>query len=280
MWRLLLLAALGGCALVVDLDGLQSGGSPDASTDAGDAGIAIDAGDASSDASIDVGTYRDEVNLDTPSSWWRLGETSALQIAKDENNFAPGQYSDAGVTFGVQGALANDGNTAITLDGNTGAVIMPGADYVLDGLPAFTIEIWVSPAAAIAATQRLVSHRTSSNADGWVLYLDSMLPTFQELASGTALANLTAGKALDAGKYTHVVVTGDGSTLTMYIDGQPSGNQVTQASVPTTVAPGLVLGSSSGVAQEFFKGKLDEAAIYIKCLSAQRVLAHYLAATH
>jgi hypothetical protein len=201
-------------------------------------------------------------------------------LAKDEHAFAPGQYRDAGITFGVQGALANDGNTAISLDGVAGAVVMSGTDYILDGLPSFTVEIWASPSATTNATQRLVSHRTSANSDGWMLFLDPLLvPTFQELASGTALASVAASSSIPLGKYSHVVVTGDGSVLTMYIDGAPSGNQVPQASVPTTVAPGLVLGSSSGVAQEFFDGKLDEAAIYIKCLTPQRVHAHYLAAT-
>ncbi len=275
MQRLLFAATLGGCSLVVDLDGLKGSGSPDAS----DAAVTIDASDASSDAPI-VGTYHDEVASDSPSSWWRLGETSALMLAKDETGFAAGQYRDAGVTFGTQGALANDGNTAISLDGVAGAVLMSGADYILDGLPAFTIEIWARTAVATPSLQRLVSHRTSSNADGWMLYLDpSLVPTFQELASGTPLATIAASSPMQLGKYTHIVVTGDGSTLTMFIDGKPSGVQVTQASVPTTVAPGLVLGSSSGVAQEFFKGDLDEAAIYIKCLSPARVLAHYLAAT-
>jgi hypothetical protein len=278
MQRLLVAATLGGCSLVVDLDGLKSAGSPDASIDASDAAVTIDASDAST--LPDVGTYHDEVTSDFPSSWWRLGETSALMLAKDENgNFAPGQYREAGVTFGVKGALASDGNTAITLDGNNGAVVMPGTDYILDGLPAFTLEIWASPAVATGSTQRLVSHRTSSNADGWVLLLDSSLvPTYQELAAGAALANLTASKGLTVGTYSHIVVTGDGSTLTMYVNGQPSGVAVKQQSVPITAAPGLVLGSSSGVAQEFFKGSIDEAAIYIKCLGPDRVLAHYLAA--
>ena len=272
MQRLLIAATLGGCSLVVDLNGLESAGSPDATSDA-----AIDASDAGDAAKL--GTYHDEVAKDSPSSWWRLGETSNLELAKDENNFAAGHYTDAGVKFGTQGALANDGNTAISLDGVAGAVVMPGADYILDGLPSFTIEIWARIASASTAIERLVSHRTSSNADGWVLYLDaSMVPTFQELTNGTPLATVTASSAILIGKYTHIVVTGDGSTLTMYIDGQPSGVQVTQASVPATVAPGLVLGSSSGVAQEFFKGDLDEAAIYIKCLTPARVLAHYLAA--
>jgi hypothetical protein len=156
---------------------------------------------------------------------------------------------------------------------------MSGNDYIMSGTPPFTVEIWALPAVATNQAQRLVSHRTSSNADGWVLFLAAgLLPTFQELAAGTILTSLTASSGLTVGKYTHIVVTGDGSNLTMYIDGQPSGGQVPQKSVPTTPAPGLVLGSSSGLGQEYFKGNLDEAAIYTTCLSSTRVLAHYLAA--
>jgi hypothetical protein len=272
MRRLLFAAALGGCSLVVDLDGLKGAGSPDATSDASDAG------DASSDAAIDVKTYAEEVMTDKPSSWWRLGETSAAQAVKDSanNNFVPGVYTDAGVTFGVQGALKSDSNTAITLDG-TGAVIMPGTAYILSGNPTFTVEIWASTSGG-GAVQRLVSHRTSTAADGWMLFLDSALnPSFQELQDGGFIANLAATSPVTPSKYTHIVVTGDTQNLRLYVNGQLS-KTTTQASVPTTAAPGLVLGSSSGVQQEFFKGSLDEAAIYLTCLGADRVLAHYNAA--
>ncbi len=272
---------LGACSLMTDLDSLKGDAavvdaSNDALADASDGAT----GDAASDAKP-VGSYLAEVTADFPSSWWRLGENNVILPAYDENgDFAPGAYRDAGVTLGVKGALSKDGNTAAKLDGLTGAVIFSGSIYDEEGLGEFAAEMWVAPTSASASNQRLISHLTASNADGWMLFLDgSLVPTFERIKSGTVVGNVVGTQALATGKFTHLVVTGDGAQLLLYVNGALAAAGATQGSITQTSAPNLVLGASSDLTNEYFAGTLDEVALYSHLLTAARVLAHYQAGT-
>ena len=83
--------------------------------------------------------------------------------------------------------------------------------------------------------------------------------------------------AVLAGQTYHVVATYDGATQRLYLNG----NEVASAALSggaSSTANALYLGSWGG-AGEFFKGTIDDAAVYGAALSAAQVGAHYAAAT-
>lgn len=262
------------CSLVVDLDSLRGPGSDGGADGNGDVANAD-----VQNADVHVGTYIAEVNADFPNSWWRLGESNPILPAVDENgDLAPGTYRDSGVTVGVTGALSKDGNTAARLDGVTGAVMFSPSIWGMSGLGTFTIEMWVKPTTATTASQTLLSHRTAS--DGWWLFLDpSLVPSLERVKSNSVIGSVKGSKPLATGKYTYVVVTGDGSTLLLYIDGVLDASGPTQGSIVQTTPPWFTLGASSDLTQQFFAGDLDEVAIYGVDLTPARILVHYQAGT-
>jgi hypothetical protein len=84
--------------------------------------------------------------------------------------------------------------------------------------------------------------------------------------------------ALTTGVWKYVVVTFDGITLTLYIDGQSQDSSATPiVSIPATTN-GFVLGGRNGGNFLHYAGVIDEVAVYDKALSPARIDAHRRAA--
>ncbi len=269
--------------LFPSLDELTAGGE-DASLDVGgeDASDSGDAGlaqDVATDA-LALGSYVGEVSKDSPASWWRLGELDASSPAKDEEGAQIGAYHVPGVLLGQKGAIASDTNTAMRLDGVTGAMSASGSAYDFGNSPPFAIEVWVAPSAppdAADQVRRVVSHRTSTPATGWMLILDgTQQVTFQRMDNDVVVGSVTTSAPIATGAFTYLAVSSDGATMSLYVNGALVSSSPAPT-IPVQTAPGLVWGASSGFGQEFLAGTLDEPAIYTHALSPERVLAHYQA---
>jgi hypothetical protein len=94
---------------------LEAGG-PDASPTDSAAPI-----DAPAEAAVESGplSYEDTVLSDSPLAYWRVDESSGTVAHDITGNGNDATYT-GGVTLGSSGALLNDSDTAVTLDGTTG----------------------------------------------------------------------------------------------------------------------------------------------------------------
>lgn len=286
MWRRLLLIApalaLTRC-LFPSLDGLSSGDASvvESGSEAGKDVVIADQGappDVDGDAQAVLGTYVQEVTADSPASWWRLGESSTSSPAADEMKVQNGTYR-TGVTLGVAGAIGKDTNTAAAFDGTSGAMYLPGTIFDFGGSPPFAIEVWVSPGPPTDASdplRRIVSHRTTSPYFGWFMAIDNTQRIlFTRWDSNATVASLTS-TPLAQGQWSHVVVSADGTTLTLYVNGNPVASG-SEATITDTASTHLSFGSTSDFTVEWYDGALDEPAIYTHALAPARVLAHYQA---
>jgi len=130
-----------------------------------------------------------------------------------------------------------------------------------------SISIWLKETTA-SAQSTVFDHRDGNN-DGINFYLTSGQPIY---AVNNVDAHYTS--AIDLNKWSHIVLTNDGSTSTIYING---------VSVQTADTSGETINiSSSAVARfgrvitgNYFTGNLSEAAIYDKALSASQVKTLY-----
>lgn len=95
------------------------------------------------------------------------------------------------------------------------------------------------------------------------------------------------GAVVSSGEWHHVASTYDGAQLQLYIDGQPWGNPHFVSGTISPMLPNsfLSLGSEDGrtvcgncAGKRYFKGLLDEVAIYNRALSAAEIAAIYNAA--
>ena len=221
-------------------------------------------------AAASFGGYSDSVLADSPQFYWRLGESSGTSAA-DAKNGRTGQVTGA-YTWGMSGAIARQSsNTALGVDG--GYVNQPTS---LSSGTAFSVETWFKTTRSTGGG--LVSLITGSGperslymgADGKVRFG----------RSGTAL--VTSTTALNDGSWHHVVYTNAGSgsvRAKLYVDGTLVAQAATGVTATTSgnwrAGQAQWSGNWPGTPDQYFRGDLDEVAVYGTTLTAQRVTAHY-----
>ncbi len=272
-----LLAA--SCSLTTSLDGLTNGGSDAAVTPLDGPTSPLDgAGGSDADAfvppdastpdggSVTATAYRAAVLADSPAGYWRLDETNITVSAKDLSGHGrDGTYS-AGVSFGVAGAIAGD--TAARFDGVMSLVDL-GPIFRFDGTVSYTLEAWVRPEAS--ATYGTVLGR-NADPDGYSLYV-SPVPGEGALRQAVDASASVAGAVLDAVSFSHVVVTFDGAKLRLYANGALAGSTATSVATKGTAKSFYIGADGDGT---FFKGTIDEPAVYDHALTPERIFAHYM----
>ncbi|HUT09870.1 MAG TPA: LamG-like jellyroll fold domain-containing protein, partial [Thermoguttaceae bacterium] len=226
---------------------------------------------AAAGAPVMAGYYDGQVLLDNPLLYYRFEETSSLDPVVDYSgsNYGGSYLGNAAPVVGMPGALL--GNAA-TFDGDDDSVEV---NHLITS-QSMSVETWFS-------ADTLAGWRVILNHDGWsggnVHYQFNGNP-IKWCINGSGDINLT-GYTFNAGEWYHVVTTYDGTVATdnvkLYVNGdlQVTMSQST-ANVPQ-ITPGNI-GAWNGIEREW-DGMIDEFAIYGSALSADRVMAHYLAAS-
>lgn len=258
------------CSLTTDLSGLSEGaGSLDAAVSPADDGGPVDGGSRSdaADAADPSALYAATVRADGPIAYWRCDDPFDANSAKDELGSHPAATTSAGAKFGMPGVRGG----GVTFDG-TGALDV-GDAFDFAGQVPFTLEFWVRPSTSLVEGH-LVNKRTevSGELKGYILYGDNNGNPHFEVWGVTM--NAYSNNPLPA-TFSHVVVTvsyetGKGNAK-LYVNAAPSpiggyDNTMDLADTPAR----LLFGN-------FFKGVLDEIALYDKVLSPERILEHYRA---
>jgi hypothetical protein len=92
---------------------------------------------------------------------------------------------------------------------------------------------------------------------------------------GGVQKSFVAGPAIAADSWYHVVATYDGAALTLYINGAAVG-QMAGLSGPVHIGSnGMRIGSYPSAGSFGFDGRIDEAAIYARSLTAGQIATHY-----
>ncbi len=225
-------------------------------------------------------------------SFWRLNDQSGTTAA-DSKDSNPGTYEN-GVTLGGPSLVHTDtDNYAASFDGSTQYVEVPFAANI--NTPQFTVEAIVNPTAvgtgandfhAIVFTR---AGDTAGNALGFFLCLFNN--EFQvRIGTGTPTVSVVAvpaGVVANGGPY-YVVVTYDGTTLTLYVNpvdkldpGNPGETADQQASANLTYAPNthvdLVIGATfpEPTREFFFPGVIQDVALYDQALDFSTIQAHF-----
>lgn len=215
---------------------------------------------------------------DLPKAYWRLGETSG-STAADERGAAPGSYQ-GGVTLGLAGALAGDTNRSNGYDGSNDRISMgdPSSGVLDVGTLDFTFEAWVK---AVGNEERVIASKRSKTASApyWrVTVTDDAGHVGEVRAAGfDGVASVSAyGPAIrvDNGVWHHVVAVFDRDVgITIWVDGL---SRATAGALPRTMSNSgsFYLARSPEESLPYFRGQLDEVAVYGAALSADRVAAH------
>jgi PKD repeat protein len=220
-------------------------------------------------------TYAQAVLADSPAAFWRLGDSSGT-LADSSGSGRPGIY--VGVpSLGVPGALNGDANTAVGFNGTTQYAEVPFSAALNPAQ--FTVEAWAFATGGAGTYRAVVTSRDSAtgNRRGFVIYAGSDNGWQFWLGTGTDSWRVIFGPTVALNTWTHLVVSFDGTTSRLYVNGSLVGSQ-TGAFAQNTARPlRIAAGASEGGPLYFFPGRVDEVAVYPTVLTDTRIQAHYAA---
>jgi len=196
--------------------------------------------------------------------------------ATDSKGTNHGTYEN-GVTLGVTGALAASSDTAASFDGVNDYVRMTGTTGIPVAAASRSVEAWFKTSASVR--QVIFSYGSRANTQEFGLWLGSGGADFTAWGFGTGNDKVfTTPSAVNNGAWHQVVLTYDGTTLTLYIDGVAL---PTQTATRSTVMDeygfniGAVVNPYDANSGGYFNGSIDEVSFYTSVLSQATVTEHY-----
>jgi hypothetical protein len=203
-----------------------------------------------------------------PVGWWKLDENTGLSAADGSGNGNNGTLTNGPVwTAGRMGS-------GLAFDGTNDSVIIPHSPS-LAMAGAFSMAAWVNPAVSTTSFKSVMvknyTHFLYASVKGYCGN-GAVLAGFVGTA-GTK--TVCAPTPLPANAWTHLAATNDGSVLRLYRNGVMTSSAAVTG-VPVASTGTLQLGANRF--GEYFNGKLDEARVYNRALSAAEVLALFNAA--
>jgi hypothetical protein len=221
-------------------------------------------------------SYSAAVLKDAPAAYWRMGEATGTAMADASKNGNNGTYVGT-VTLGQPGALAGDKSTAAAFDGRTaGATVASSRSLQVNWI---TIEIWIKKTTEVGYGMYVAKNVTGGGGVGssWFQLLNNSSNGRLEFrVTGDPDPVLVSSTVLALNTWYYVVATYDGTTAKLYINGKLDGTLSAVATPAQTDDP-LYIGHR---ADGFFNSVvLEEVAIYPSALSADRIAAHWAAAT-
>ena len=203
-----------------------------------------------------------------PVGWWKLDENTGTTAADGS-----GSNNNGTLTNGPTWTAGRMGS-ALAFDGVNDSVTIPHSSAL--GLAgAFSMAAWVNPAASTTNFKSVMvknySHFFYASSKG---YCGNGVVLAGFKGSGTR-TNVCDRNPLPVNTWTHLAATSDGSVMRLYRNGvMTSSAAVTGAPIASTGT--LQLGASRY--GESFNGRLDDARVYNRALSAAEVLALFNAA--
>ncbi len=230
--------------------------------------------------------YADAVKAAAPVNYWRLGDSSGAVALDEISNGGNGSYRD-GVALGAVGAFLDGDDGAVTLEGSRSAVSVPSES--ISGATSLSAELWFKtnePSGVLLGLQNteLGTTPTRWNASLLVDGEGKLRGHLWDDGQATPWPVMGGVKVTDD-RWHHVVITGGPTGQSLYLDGAKIGSKTGAVKPETLLHAYLGAGYSSeewdgqARATRYFDGRLDEAALYTRELTAQTVAEHYKART-
>jgi hypothetical protein len=206
------------------------------------------------------------------------------RIVPDESGHANDLVlQGSGHGLSIDGAVAADDDAAIHFDGEDSFAIATNA-RVLDFAngAAFTLEVWARrETGGSSYFQHIVSNTVGSpgNRNGFMLYLlpepdgqDSARSAFEYDSPGIETGLF--GPLPPESKWAYYVAVYDGVIVTLYVDATLADTRPIEGSMSARSGTFAVARASNG-GLTFFKGGLDELAIYGRALTLAEIVKHF-----
>lgn len=219
-------------------------------------------------------SYRGEVMADSPLMYLRLGESQG-PTAWDET----GQHHAAvegELVWGIPGALALDGDTAVSGAG-TGGLAITETGWLPTGSSPRTIELWFKPNAGTTSFKGITYGGVANGTRVAFIYMRDNVSVFV-INCLYGVAGLSLSDQWCHAALVFPVGATRSDEFLIYLNGQQQSPSVLFGDGTTAVNTsdsGLFINMQDG--GDANDCDFDEVAIYGSALSAQRILAHYRA---
>ena len=226
--------------------------------------------------------YSDLIRSDSPVGYWTLNELIGT-ISSDLSGGGRDASIFGGVTKGILSPIRSDPN-AMQFDGVNGrlqvASTPSGGAFDFSGNQPYSMELWAyaTENSPNAVWRRMLERETYVTRNGYGLLIgqNTSVFSFERWAAGAGVG--TGGFTMPLGFWCYILGTYDGTNLRAY------GNNVlkdtrAQVGAVTAQAATLDFGSAGAGSGSFWKGGLDQIAIYNYVLSTTQRTNHFLAAS-
>jgi parallel beta-helix repeat protein len=112
----------------------------------------------------------------------------------------------------------------------------------------------------------------------WMTKLEKISAGFENSAGENFF--ITTNGAYNDGKWHYAIVTYDGSTLALYLDGQRKGRQHISVTPDASGSQPLRIGANSLSSDRHFKGEIDEVKVWDRALSETEIRDYYSTGIH
>jgi concanavalin A-like lectin/glucanase superfamily protein/lysyl oxidase/Calx-beta domain-containing protein len=177
---------------------------------------------------------------------------------------ASGQFNH-GTLQGATWTPSGKFGSALVFNGTSSLVSIPNAASLELG-NAMTVSAWVYPTAALSGWHQIIKKEVDD------YFLSAATPDGGPgggAAAPTCCATTRTASALPVNTWTHLALTYNGSTLTLYRNGAVVATQSASGSMLKSGLP-LRIGGDT-VYGEFMQGRIDEVRIYNRALSASEI---------
>jgi hypothetical protein len=230
-------------------------------------------------AAVLAAGYSTEVLADSPVGYWRLDEPSGTNAADSSGNSHDGTYSGT-PTLSATSLLTTDADKAVSFDGSDDYIDLSNP-AALQFASAWTLEAWIKVATGQTAFGSLINQHYDGSKVPFLLGSfdggsETMKPSVGFYNGSWRIAQ--SATALTTDTIHHLVGTWDGTSLKIYVDGSLKATN-TPGSSPSSSTENVWVSRrwDTGGLGPYYKGVIDEIAMYNYDIGATRIAAHYLA---
>lgn len=207
--------------------------------------------------------------------FWHFDETTGLTASDATANHNHGAL--VGFAGDNSQWIPSDFNGALNFSGSN-YVEVPHSASLANFANHFSVAAWIRSSVALSTSAQLYRMLEKENSffllqgDGGANLGNGGVSVL--LKKGGGNYGLGVGQALNANQWYHVAATYDGSTVSIYLDGQLKGTRAVAAPIDTSTQP-MRIGSDYNTvvaSLRYFPGAMDEVGVWERSLTAAEVL--------
>ena len=213
-----------------------------------------------------------------PTLFWRLGDTTGTKAADAALDSNQGTYY-GNVTKGVSGALSGVSNSAISLNPNGGTQTGIASDASFSNPTTFALETWFKTDSTSGGKILGFGNAQTGSSSAYDRHLYMSGDGTVKFGVWTGSTQIIqSGPGLNDNKWHYAVAQMSSNGMELYVDGAlVSSSANTQAQDYTGYW--RVGGDSGWEGDQYWRGSVDEVAVYPHTLTAAQIGSHYTLGT-